>query len=206
MKISACFLVGMLAISSLTGSVNAQTYTVLRSFTNTDGDMPFAGLALSGDTLYGTTYDGGTGYIGNVFKINTDGTGFSVMRNLTPGGFGETGYTNAEGKWPARTLLLNGNTLYGTTQSGGTNGCGVIFSINTNGTGFTVLRSLGTTDGQNPSSLVLIGGTLYGTTSNEGVPATGWARALGPFSKSTQTEQISLCCGDSQIALTVQIR
>jgi uncharacterized repeat protein (TIGR03803 family) len=48
-------------------------YTVLKSFTNNDG--PNAGLILSGGTLYGTTYMGGSSGDGTVFKMNTNGTG-----------------------------------------------------------------------------------------------------------------------------------
>ena len=63
---------------------------------------------------------------------------------------------------------MSGSTLYGTTQNGG-NGAGVIFAVNTDGTGYTNLYSFnaaGGGDGHNPyAGLVLSGSTLYGTTS-----------------------------------------
>ena len=51
-------------------------FTVLKWFTNNlEGANPYAGLTLSGSTLYGTTYSGGSSNRGTAFKVNTDGTG-----------------------------------------------------------------------------------------------------------------------------------
>jgi len=36
-------------------------------------------------------------------------------------------------------MILSGNTLYGTTELGSTNGNGTVFAVNTDGTGFTNL-------------------------------------------------------------------
>ena len=79
--------------------------------------------------------------------------------------------TNADGAHPYATLFLSGNTLYGTTAYGSTNGAGTVFAINTDGTSFTNLHIFteynnGTnTDGAGPySGLILSGNTLYGTT------------------------------------------
>jgi uncharacterized repeat protein (TIGR03803 family) len=59
---------------------NGTGFAVLKYFTNSvDGATPYAGLVLSGDTLYGTTYEGGRSGGGTVFKVNTDGTGFTVL-------------------------------------------------------------------------------------------------------------------------------
>ncbi len=38
--------------------------------------------------------------------------------------------TNSDGAYPSAGLILSGNTLYGTTPHGGTNGNGTVFSIN----------------------------------------------------------------------------
>lgn len=72
--------------------------------------------------------------------------------------------TNLDGYYPHADLLLSGNMLYGTAPIGGTNGYGTIYSINTDGTGFTVLYSFtGASDGAMPNAdLVLCGNTLYG--------------------------------------------
>ena len=58
-----------------TRPANAQTYSVLYSFTGTpDGANPYAGVALDKQgNLYGTTYVGGVDNLGTVFKIPTSG-------------------------------------------------------------------------------------------------------------------------------------
>src|ERR1035437_3383230 len=60
------------------GRVTAQTLTTLHSFTetsgptstNSDGANPQAGLILSGTTLYGTAYWGGSSGYGTVFSLS----------------------------------------------------------------------------------------------------------------------------------------
>ena len=47
--------------------------------TNSDGSSPQSGLVLGGGVLYGTTSYGGPGGGGTLFKINTNGTGFSAF-------------------------------------------------------------------------------------------------------------------------------
>jgi uncharacterized repeat protein (TIGR03803 family) len=56
------------------GRVTAQTFTTLHSFSSypDDGDAPSGGVILSGNTLYGTTDDGGyASSSGTVYKVNT---------------------------------------------------------------------------------------------------------------------------------------
>lgn len=136
--------------------------------TNGDGDFPVATLMLSGNTLFGTAYEGGTNSYGTVFKVNTDGTGFSTLHNFMGG---LTGAGLGGGSYPVGGLVLVGNTLYGTTSGGGTasggGGSGTVFKVNTDGTGFTTLVGRGI-NGQDLGygslgGLVLSGHTLYGT-------------------------------------------
>jgi uncharacterized repeat protein (TIGR03803 family) len=128
-----------------TGFTNLYTFGVLTGDsssgyynpTNSDGARPKAGLILSGNILYGTTYDGGSGGNGTVFAINTDGTGFTNLYSFTVGtsyfynyqvlGFYNT--INSEGAFPYASLVLSGNTLYGTTFSGCTNTEGAVFAL-----------------------------------------------------------------------------
>ena len=109
------------------------------STTNAAGAAPQAGLVLSGDTLYGVTYLGGTNSNGIIFSVGTNGTGYALMHDFSPTVNNNGVITNGDGASPDCTLALSGATLYGTTAAGGTNGNGVIFSINTDGSGFTVL-------------------------------------------------------------------
>ncbi len=155
----------------------AQTLTTLHSFTGPDGFAPAGGLILSGQTLCGTTRNGGSGF-GTIFAVKTDGTGFANLYNFTNG---------SDGANPFAGLVLSCNTLYGTAANGGSAGTGTIFAINTNGTGFTILHSftalpslftfppyLPNVDGVNPcAGVILAGSALYGTARSGGTVSGG---------------------------------
>ncbi|HTR40834.1 MAG TPA: choice-of-anchor tandem repeat GloVer-containing protein [Pseudomonadales bacterium] len=163
------------AINATSGSfTNLYSFSTLVSFTNGDGASPSAGLILSGRTLYGTTYRGGSSRYGSVFALNTDGTGFTNLHTFNHNG--------TEGYYLYATLLLYSNTLYGTTSAGGAgSGGGTIFSLNTNGTAFTVLYNFGTNTagGYSPyGGLVVLSNTLYGTTQSGGSGTLGTVYAI----------------------------
>src|SRR5215813_14275404 len=54
-------------------------------------------------------------------------------------------WVNNDGIYPS-SLILAGNTLYGTAGGGGTWGSGALFAVNTDGTGFTNLHSFALRD------------------------------------------------------------
>ncbi|MBM2813623.1 MAG: autotransporter-associated beta strand repeat-containing protein [Ignavibacteria bacterium] len=151
-------------------NTNGTGFSLLYSFVGggADGKNPMGGLIESGGVLYGMTSSGTSGNKGNIFKINTNGTGYTVL-HLFGGG-------SSDGASPYGDLVLSGGVLYGMTSSGGTQNRGVIFKINTDGTGFALIRDLvgGATDGSAPyGSLNLIGGVLYGMNSNGGTQNRG---------------------------------
>ena len=97
--------------------------------------------------------------MGTVFRINTDGSGYSVLKS----------FNGSDGNNPMAELVLSGGTLYGTTRFGGLSnaptpyGLGTVFKLNTDGSGYTVLKAF---SGDTPmAGLVLSGRTLYGTTA-----------------------------------------
>ncbi len=53
------------------------------NYTNDDGAYPQAPLLLAGNSLYGTTMHGGASGGGTLFKLNTDGSGFTVLHTFT---------------------------------------------------------------------------------------------------------------------------
>ena len=146
----------------LAGPVTAQVFKTLHTFTGgSDGANPFAGLILSGNTLYGTALFGGSSGYGTLFTINTNGTGFKVLESFN--GVNDEAY-------PSSGLLLSGNTLYGASEGPGST-LGALFSVNTNGTGFTTLHVFTSTSGPHYTNsdggvvvgtLRLSGNTLYG--------------------------------------------
>ena len=105
-------------------------FTNLYEFAQGNGgdDSRRRGLLLSGSTLYGTTPNTGGSTGGTVFKLNTDGSGFTVLAN------------GSDGAQPQGGLVLSGDSFYGTASAGGVAGAGVVFKVNTNGTGFATLH------------------------------------------------------------------
>src|SRR6266478_4975753 len=177
-------------------------FTNLHTFTGSDGANPWAGLILSGHTLYGTAYSGGNPGYGTVFAINTDGTGFTNLHSFTAPAYIFRLYaTNSDGAFPNGGLILSSNTLYGTAAHGGRWGHGTVFAVNTDGTGFTTFHSFTAPvlqrfyyyagyveyyveinlnpDGAVPvAGLMLSGSTLYGTASGGGHGGNGTVFAV----------------------------
>ena len=131
-----------------------------------DGAFPLGSLTLSGSTLFGMTVVGGTGQ-GTIFKINTDGTGFILLHSFSP--------SPSDGWAPIGAVIVSDSVLFGMTQQGGSRGNGMIFKMNTDGTGFTLLHSFELTpDGQLPrGSLSLSGNVLFGMTQHGGASSSG---------------------------------
>jgi uncharacterized repeat protein (TIGR03803 family) len=171
--------------SVLTGHAAALPLSTLHSFSNgNDGSVP-SGLILSGNSLYGSAAEGGSGGNGTVFKVNTDGSGFSLLHNFTICNTNSAGIlTNYDGAYPSGSLVVSNSTLYGTTQAGGTSGNGTVFKLNINGTDFGNLYSFSASttnssgsytnsDGAGPGTLIVSSNTLYGTASEGGSSGSG---------------------------------
>lgn len=155
----------------LTQQLFAQTPTILHAFTepalyapgtNYEGSNPRGKLLMTNGTLYGTTAAGGGGANGTIFKMNADGTGFSVLHTFDP----FIQFHNSDGAYPYSGLTLSGNTLYGEAVVGGLTDNGTLYKVNTDGTAFEVLHNFtGASDDTGPwGGLTMSGNTLYGTT------------------------------------------
>ena len=149
---------------------NLHYFTIFDEAVENDGGQPRADLILSGNTLYGTAYDGPQAGNGRVFAVNPDGTGFTFLHL----------FNGSDGIWPEAGLILSGNTLYGTCYKGGISSGGTVFAVNTDGTGFTNLHNFTShNDGANPQGdLILSGNTLIGTTFKGGVANYGTVFAV----------------------------
>jgi uncharacterized repeat protein (TIGR03803 family) len=125
-----------------------------------DGANPQAGLVDVNGVLYGTTFDdGGTGCAGGcgtVFSLSTSGQE-TVLHSFS-GGF-------TDGGRPDSALVDVNGVLYGTTESGGSQIYGTIFSITPAGVESVLHSFQGGADGDMPlAGLTNVNGKLYGTT------------------------------------------
>ncbi len=93
--------------------------------TNSDGFFPNK-LVLSGNTVFGTTLNGGPAQRGTIFAIKFDGTGFVTLLHFpaaaSPANTNSTGF-NSYG------LSIFENTLYGTALNGGSFGFGTAYRL-----------------------------------------------------------------------------
>ena len=207
------------------GSYNAGTvFRISKSGTNllllksflggTDGASPHAGLLAGIDgLLYGTVYSGGTANYGHVFRINPDGTGYTILHHFQGGivdgrnsetalsedangilygatlGGGTsqkgtvfrlykdgsryailmnfTGDVRFGGMPRQRVIAAPNGVLYGSNTDGGFGGFGLLFKMYASGSAFTVLRDFGAPGGAYPytSGIVASDGRIYGTTN-----------------------------------------
>lgn len=141
-------------------------YRVIWTFACGDGDdnasLPNAHFISDGSRLYGTTGEGGGFFGGTVFSIDPDGSGLDILHSFDA-------FTSLDGRTPSGGLVLDDGTLYGTTFFGGQTDLGTIFSIQTDGSDFTILHNFIGPDGCSSfSSPILGGGRLFGTTLSGG--------------------------------------
>src|SRR5271157_4411191 len=100
------------------------TLTTLHSFKGTDGDTPNAMLVqATNGNFYGTTNNGGSsscpGDCGTIFQITPGGTLTTIHS-----------FDGTDGEYPFAGLVQDTNgILYGTTNGGGANSDGTVFSL-----------------------------------------------------------------------------
>lgn len=137
----------------------AGSLTTLHRFTGRhdgpggDGAGPVSLIRGSNGSLYGTTYTGGPGGAGTVFRIETSGE-LTTLHN----------FTGPDGANPLALVQGSDGRLYGTTAGGGAQGAGTIFRIDSSDS-FSTLRSFPQGAGGAPLGLVQgRDGKFYGTT------------------------------------------
>jgi uncharacterized repeat protein (TIGR03803 family) len=137
-----------------------QGYTALYSFgvVTNDGREPYAGLLEGSDGwLYGSTYWGGEGGQGTLFRISKDGSNYSLLHSFRP-------YITDPVVRDANPLgpLVEGRdgALYGLTATNG-----VLFKVRKDGTGYRALRQVGA---PNPVLVASRDGFIYGSTARGG--------------------------------------
>ncbi|PZQ93460.1 MAG: hypothetical protein DI539_31655, partial [Flavobacterium psychrophilum] len=133
-------------------------------------------LGVTGGNPYSTPIIGNDGYLystlttskasagGSIIKVKLDGTEMTKIFN----------FSSATGYKPSASLLqANNGRLYGMTDLGGLYGAGVVYSINSDGSDYRILRNLssGNITSYMASSRVLLEGSdglIYGSTFRGG--------------------------------------
>jgi len=161
--LSALCLAVMCAVVAL--PAQAQTYTIIHSFTGAPNDATEPNGDLVQDAagnLYGTSWRGGTHDLGAVFKLDTSGT-VTILHS----------FSGADGSHPEGGLFLDPTgSLYGTTTAGGSKGLGTVFELDADNVLKTLHSFMGNPDGGQPfSKLVSVNGDLYGVTQIGGASA-----------------------------------
>ncbi len=171
---SAC-LVGLLFCLCLTCVTQAQTFTVIHTFTGQDGAYPEGPLIIdSGGHLYGSAHSGGGVNHGSVYKLTLHNQtwSFSTLFSLGP---------NNSGDYPGPVVFGPDDALYGAAELGGPGTEGVVFRLQPPATACatsscpwkqTILAAFDRTQGtpQAPTGPLRFDadGNIYGTTEEGG--------------------------------------
>jgi uncharacterized repeat protein (TIGR03803 family) len=131
------------------GSIDPDGGNYRRMFSADDqkGLNPFRGPLIIGDEVFGTSYENGYQQEsggdwdadGVVWKMNTNGTGYKIIKTFISS-VGDEGYN------PYAGLAYDGQYLYGTCTFGGGSGkAGTIWRLRTTGASFEVLYRFSST-------------------------------------------------------------
>jgi uncharacterized repeat protein (TIGR03803 family) len=172
---------------------NGSGYATLHLFgtIGSDGLQPFAPLVEGSDgALFGTTEGAAGNYAGTVFKLNKNGTGYSILHRFTATG---------DGAIPSGGLVeASDGALYGAT-SYGNNDLGTVFKLNKDGSAYGIAHAF-----SSPNLRVLpqaglvrgADGALYGTTQVDGDAGLGtvfklsWPVVITRYERTGNTAQL----------------
>jgi len=156
----------------------------------TDGSVPWAGLIDVNGIFYGTTADGGAYNEGTVFSVNPHSGAETVLYSFC------SRQNCPDGQYPEAGLVIIHGTLYGTTNQGGANQRGVVFSVDlSTGTEklvYSFCSEANCADGATPYQLTAVKDTVYGAAGGGGASGYGVVFALDP-SKGAETVLYSFC-------------
>jgi uncharacterized repeat protein (TIGR03803 family) len=137
------------------------TFSTLHSFdADVDGSTPYGAVTVRGNTIYGTTFEGGASDDGTVYKMS--GNTFTTLHV----------FGGEDGSGPTGKLVFDGGgNLFGTTSAGGDFDKGTVFGIEASSSDLTMLYSFtGGDDGSRPFAGMVFDtdGNLFGTTYDGG--------------------------------------
>jgi uncharacterized repeat protein (TIGR03803 family) len=153
----------------------ATNLTTLYNFTGgADGADPLGGVIQDASgTIYGETFEGGAAVCTTRYKASK-GCGTVYSWNPAGGLSVLATFTGANGAHGNATLARLGANLYGVAQYGGASDDGVVFSVSTKGTNYTILHQFAGADGASPMAIVVgSNGVIYGITQAGGAKNQG---------------------------------
>ncbi len=166
-----------------TGFATLYTVYIGSDSNQSSSALPNGPMALGLDgALYGAMSIGGVNGTGSLFKINADGTGFTVLHSFASPSVYTASDINSDGISPQGLSQAGDGYFYGTATIGGANANGTVFRVSPDGTIFQVLHTFGptatgypltniNTDGAFPEGPLTIGsdGLVYGTAGLGGI-------------------------------------
>jgi uncharacterized repeat protein (TIGR03803 family) len=165
------------AVNSAAGA----TLATVALFQNTNGANPIGGvIADASGNLYGTTQNGGAFNDGTVFQVAGGTHAISTL----------VSFKNSNGAYPTAGLIADAaGNLYGTTQSGGANGVGVVFEVAAGTHALSTLATFNNVNGAVPKAGLIAdaAGNLYGTTQSGGANGVGTVFEVGAGTHALST-------------------
>lgn len=148
-------------------ALDGSGFTVLRRFSGTtDSWLPDVLIEGTDGVLYGAAKAAlSLSRAHALFRMHRDGTGYDILRELFYAFDGSD-----------ETTLIQGpdGRLYGAAlDGGGSPAMGVVFSLNTDGSAFSILKRFQDVEGRRPNRLAIQDGYLYGTTRQGGTADRG---------------------------------
>lgn len=170
-----------------TGSIfsvdlDGSNFSILHAFAGgvDDGRGPKSGLTLDNGVLYGATSLGGQNDVGVLFSINPDGSDYTVLHHF------ESPVTASRRNF--QPLVISNSIIYGSYHYDEGAVESMIFSIQTDGSNFTILKEFTGSDGLTPAGALLVNNsTIYGS-----LPADGDYGSGGIFSLQTDGSDYQL--------------
>lgn len=141
-----------------------------------NGGSPLATLTALGSKLFGTTNSGGINGNGVMFSFDTLSGVFEKILDFKD---------IENGRGPLKGLTVFNNKLYGSTEFGGTNDNGTLFSFAPDGTGYQKQFDFSEGPlGSGPTSWQLFNNVFYGTTEKGGEHGDGTIFSFDPVSST----------------------